>query len=61
MNKDQNYLTINYMKSYTDLRTAKMDFHEFMNLINLVYDYGYKRGTVHGIEQCQAFLTQQEE
>ena len=47
------YLQVNYLKSYTDLRTGKMDFHEFMALINQVYEFGHQRGVLHGIEMCK--------
>lgn len=50
------HLTINYLQSHTDLRAGKLDFHEFMRLINEVYEFGFKRGELHGIEMCKEEL-----
>jgi hypothetical protein len=47
------YLQVNYLQAYTDLRTGKMDFHQFMDVINRVYEFGHQRGTLHGIEMCK--------
>lgn len=49
-------MEINYLQAYTDLRMHKVDFHEFMNLINKVYDYAHKRGVLQGIEECKDAL-----
>jgi hypothetical protein len=49
-------MEINYLQTYTDLRTHKLAFHEFMNIINKVYEHGHKRGVVHGIESCRDTL-----
>lgn len=47
------YLTINYLQNYTKLRMQEMSFHEFMALINQVYEFGHQRGVLHGIETCK--------
>lgn len=52
-------LRINYMQAYTNLRTQQMSFHEFMELINAVYEFGHQRGTLHGIDMCKDTLDTQ--
>lgn len=54
-------MSINYMQAYTDLRPHKLDFHKFMGIINKVYEYGYSRGRVDGINECQQALKKQED
>lgn len=47
------YLQVNYLQAYTKLRMQEMSYHEFMNLINRVYEFGHQRGTLHGIDMCK--------
>ena len=50
---------IDYMHSYTKLRTGEQDFHEFMRLVNAVYEYGYNKGKVDALKQATDYFNEQ--
>lgn len=46
-----------YQRIYTDLRTAKMSFAEFMNVLTTVYNLGLEKGTTSvSAEQCPPYF-----
>lgn len=39
-------MSLEYMQKYTDLRTGKMSFNQFMEFANEVFALGYEKGAV---------------
>lgn len=39
-------LTMDYQRIYTDLRTAKTSFADFMDFVRRIYDLGIEKGSV---------------
>lgn len=49
-------ISIDYMKTYTDLCTGKIDFHGFMEIIESVYEYVYAKGQIVAIGKFKDIL-----
>ncbi len=39
-------MDLEYMKKYTDIRTGKMSFTQFMEFANDVFGLGYEKGSI---------------
>lgn len=39
-------MALEYMQKYTDIRTGKLSFNQFMEFTNEVFCLGYEKGTI---------------
>lgn len=47
---------MNYLDTYTKIRTGKLDFHEFMAHLNELYEKAYLKGKADGIEMAKEYI-----